>query len=70
MHKTVFYSTGCPNCIQLKKLLDKNNIPYIENTNREEMLSLGFDRVPVLEYGGKYYNYDEAISKIMNGEVK
>ena len=70
MNKIIFYTTGCPNCVQLKKLLDKNGISYIENTDKKEMLNLGFDRVPVLKVGGEFYNYEEAVSKIMNGEIK
>lgn len=54
------YSTGCPNCKTLKSLLNQKEIVYTENNSTEEMLSLGFSKVPVLCVDGKYYEYQQA----------
>lgn len=61
MNKSVvLYSTGCPSCNELKLLLNKANIEYIENNSIEEMLSLGFTKVPVLSVDGINMEFEEA----------
>lgn len=57
----ILYSTGCVQCIILKKKLESKGIKFKENTDRETMLRLNFVRVPVLEVDGKYMNFNEAI---------
>lgn len=37
----VLYSTGCPKCNIMKMKLNKANIPFVENTNVDEMISIG-----------------------------
>lgn len=41
-------------------LLDKNNIKYVVNTSIEEMLALGFKKVPVLYVNGENMYFEEA----------
>lgn len=64
----VLYSTGCTNCKQLKLLLTKNNIKFSENNSVDEMIKLGFDRVPVLCVDGLNMNFDEAKKWINNNK--
>lgn len=67
----ILYSQdGCMKCKQLKMLLDKNNIEYSTNTSVEEMLSLGFNRTPVLSVGGKHMYLEESERWIINNKEK
>ena len=56
----ILYSTGCPNCEKLKLLLNKKNISYVENNSIDEMLALGFNRVPVLSVDDVNMSYNDA----------
>lgn len=56
----ILYSTGCPNCKMLEKLLDKKNIPYTVNNNVDEMIAKGFMSAPNLEVDGKIMKFGEA----------
>lgn len=51
--KMIFYTTHCPLCNTIEAVLKKTGQSYIENTDTEEMLRLGFTRVPV------FYNGEE-----------
>lgn len=70
MTEVIVYSTGCPRCELLKKLLKNSKIVFSEVTDTAEMLSLGFDEVPMLKYDGKIFDYTEAVKAIKNGEIK
>lgn len=60
MNRVILFSTGCPNCKRLKLLLNKNNIHYVENNSIDEMLALGFSRVPVLSVDDINMDYNDA----------
>lgn len=60
MNKVILYSTGCPQCNVLKKKLIAKGIPFEENTDKEQMLSLNFVRVPVLEVNGNRMDFTAA----------
>lgn len=68
MEKCVLYSTGCPACMQLKAMLDKNGIPYDEVNDVDEIIKVlevvGTDTVPVLLTSDKLLTYPEAKSWI------
>lgn len=51
-------------CKILKEKLDSKHIEYEINSNVEEMTSLGFTHVPILEVSGKYLNFAEAMKYI------
>lgn len=70
MTEVIVYSTGCPKCELLKKLLKDNKIAFSEVTDTIEMLSLGFDEVPILKYDGRIFDYTKAVKAIKNGEIK
>lgn len=65
------YSTGCPKCNVLVKKLDNANIAYNLNTTFDvnELLSKGYDEVPLLEVEGKLLKFTEAVNWI-NEQVK
>lgn len=60
MSKIILYSTGCPQCKVLKDKLNNKGIVFVENTDREQMMSMNFVRVPILEVDGVRMNFAEA----------
>lgn len=52
--KMIFYTTHCPLCNTIEAVLKKTGQSYIKNTDTEEMLRLGFTRVPVFYNGEEY----------------
>lgn len=56
----ILYSTGCPKCNELKLLLKQNGITYTENNSVDEMLSMGFTQVPILEVDGEHFDVNAA----------
>lgn len=55
------YQHGCPNCLRLKNKLDNKNIKYENITDKQLMISLGFDTAPKLEVDGVLLNFKEAM---------
>lgn len=68
MANVVLYSTGCPNCKLLKKRLEQKGITFTENTDKQQMLSMNFVRVPVLEVDGERMDFSKANKWIDNQE--
>lgn len=67
MNKNVIlYSTGCPKCKELKVLLDKRGVRYEENNSVDEMLALGFTKVPVLCVGEQQMEFKDAQKWVIN----
>lgn len=64
----ILYSTGCPRCKQLAKMLDKGEIEYSVITDIDQMLREGLTEVPVLEVGGIRLSYQEAMDWLMQKE--
>lgn len=64
--KAILYSTGCPRCVTLKRVLDREGVDYEVISDIEQMKSLDIQSVPVLEYGGKRYSFLEALKSIGN----
>ena len=69
MSKIILYSTGCPQCNVLKKKLMSKGIEFVENTDKEQMLSMNFTRVPILEVDGKQMDFSAANKWINEQEV-
>lgn len=55
------YQHGCPNCLRLKSKLDEKNIRYENITDKNLMISLGFETAPKLEVNGTIMNFKEAM---------
>ena len=55
-----FYSSGCPNCITLKQLMDKKSIEYELVTDEKVYLPIAgkynIDFMPFAEINGQIYN--------------
>jgi glutaredoxin len=62
--KVILYEHGCPNCLRLKKKLDEKNIQYEDVTDKQVMLSLGFEEAPKLSVNGVVMNFKEAVKWI------
>jgi hypothetical protein len=54
------YTTHCPKCKVLEKKLALKEINYIEVSDKEKMIQLGFKSAPILEVDGRIYNFKEA----------
>lgn len=59
--KVDLYTTHCPRCLVLEEKLKQKNIPYIEHTNTEEMISLNYSIVPILIVDDEQYSFGEAV---------
>ena len=60
--KVILYQHGCPNCLRLKQRLDEKNIPYENITDKEVMISMGFETAPKLDVDGVLMDFKEAIN--------
>lgn len=54
------YTTHCPKCKVLEKKMKDKNIQYIEVTDEQKILQLGFNQAPILEVDGRIYDFKEA----------
>lgn len=61
MENIILYSTGCPQCLVLKKKLDASGINYQTITDQKIMLELGFRSAPILAVDEKHLTFSEAI---------
>ena len=48
----ILYTTHCPKCKILTKKLTEKNIEYIEFTDVNKMIEMGFNVMPILEVDG------------------
>ena len=64
----ILYTTGCPRCLYLEQLLNKNHISYKKEDNKNKMVSLGFTEVPILEVDGVRLDYKKAEEWIVSIE--
>ena len=58
------YSNHCPCCEVLSKELHSVGIPFSTFTNTDQMLSMGFTHLPMLEIDGQLLNYPDALKWI------
>ena len=66
--KVTLYTTHCPKCRVIETKLKSKGIEYIEVTDADEILKLGFQTVPVMDVDGKIFEFAEAnnwINKIV-----
>ena len=55
------YTTNCPQCKVLEKILDRQNIQYTKCEDIEKMISLGITSAPYLEVDGELMNFGKAL---------
>ena len=56
----ILYTQSCPKCKILEKKLKDKNIEYIEFTDVNEMIKMGFTNVPMLEVDGEIMDFATA----------
>ena len=58
------YSNHCPCCEVLSKELRSAGIPFTAFTDTDQMLSMGFTHLPMLDVDGQLLNYPDALKWI------
>lgn len=66
MENLTLYTNGCPKCNVIKSKLEAKNIPFTENTNVEELISLGIQSLPVLKVGDEFLSFVDANAWVNN----
>ena len=64
--KVIMYTTHCPQCKVLEKMLNDKKIEYTQITDIDIMKSKGIQSVPYLEVDGELKNFKEAMEWIRN----
>lgn len=62
--KVILYSTGCPKCNLLKKIMTEKKIKYTEVTSIDEMQALGMTEAPQLCVDGQLYKFKDALTLV------
>ena len=58
------YSTDCPKCKVLKRMLEEASISYDLYEDEKQMINLGFTEAPMLVVDGNAKNFSEAVEWI------
>ena len=62
----IMYTTHCPQCKVLEKMLNDKKIEYTQITDIDTMKSKGIQFVPYLEIDGELKNFKESMEWIRN----
>lgn len=66
--KVIMYTTHCPQCKVLEKMLNDKKIEYTQITDIDIMKSKGIQSVPYLEVEGELKNFKESMEWIRNAD--
>lgn len=66
--KVIMYTTHCPQCKVLEKMLNDKKIEYTQITDINIMKSKGIQSVPYLEVEGELKNFKESMEWIRNAD--
>ena len=64
----IMYTTHCPQCKVLEKMLNDKQIEYTQITDIDVMKSKGIQSVPYLEVEGELKNFKESMEWIRNAD--
>ena len=64
----IMYTTHCPQCKVLEKMLNDKKIEYTQITDISIMKSKGIQSVPYLEVEGELKNFKESMEWIRNAD--
>ena len=64
----IMYTTHCPQCKVLEKMLNDKKIEYTQITDIDVMKSKGIQSVPYLEIEGELKNFKESMEWIRNAD--
>ena len=56
----ILYTTHCPKCRILEQKLKAKNIEYIEFTDVDKMIKMGFSVMPMLDVDGRIMDFATA----------
>ena len=56
----ILYTTHCPKCKILEQKLKSKNIEYVEFTDVDKMIEMGFSMMPMLEVNGIIMDFTTA----------
>ena len=62
----ILYSTDCPKCKILEKILNDNNVEYDVIKDENIMVEKGFTSVPILELDNNTMSFSEAVKYFNN----
>lgn len=62
----IMYTTHCPQCKVLEKMLNDKKIEYTQITDIDIMKSKGIQSVPYLEVEGELKNFKESMEWVRN----
>ena len=62
------YTTHCPKCRVLEIKLRQKNIPYTTVTDINKIIATGRKTAPILEVGGIFMEFGEALEWVKNHE--
>ena len=62
----IMYTTHCPQCKVLEKMLNDKKIEYTQITDIDIMKSKGIQSVPYLEVDGELKNFKESMEWVRN----
>ena len=62
----IMYTTHCPQCKVLEKMLNDKKIEYTQITDIDVIKSKGIQSVPYLEIEGELKNFKESMEWIRN----
>lgn len=65
--KLTLYSTHCPQCVMLERILHEKGLTYDVVNDTSVMTERGFTTVPVLDADGKVMNFAEAVRWLNGG---
>lgn len=61
MDEIICYSTGCPMCRQLERILNSKGVKYTLCTDENKMIELGIRQAPVLSVNGNILKTPQAM---------
>ena len=64
----IMYTTHCPQCKVLEKMLNDKKIEYTQTTDINIMKCKGIQSVPYLEVEGELKNFKESMEWIRNAD--
>lgn len=65
---TTLYTTGCPNCVRLKAMLDAKHIEYTICDDKDTMIKMGMTSAPMLKVDNKLMGFVNSVRWIREQE--
>ncbi len=66
MEDVILYSNGCPKCRVIKKKLEEKAVSFIETSDEQKLVSLGYQTFPILQVNETIMDFKDANDWINN----